>query len=69
MFGNNEIIIPVQSFFLLFILELLNPFYIFQLFSLFVWYLEQYYYYAMAVVLMAAFGIISSIRQTRSVSF
>ncbi|KAJ8682806.1 hypothetical protein QAD02_018598 [Eretmocerus hayati] len=66
MYGYNEILVPVQSFGVLFVLEVLNPFYIFQVFSLVVWYEEGYYYYALAVMFMSAFGIFSSIRQTRT---
>ena len=67
MYGYNEILVPVQSYQLLFILEILNPFYVFQLFSLIVWFNEGYFYYAIAVIFMSLFGIVSSIRQTRSV--
>ncbi|XP_014205361.1 probable cation-transporting ATPase 13A3 [Copidosoma floridanum] len=66
MYGYNEILVPVQSFRVLFVLEILNPFYVFQAFSLVVWFNEGYVHYAVAVVLMSLFGILSSIRQTRA---
>lgn len=68
LYGFNEILVPVQGFQVLFVLEILNPFYVFQVFSLIVWFNEGYFYYAIAVIFMSAFGIFTSIRQTRSVS-
>lgn len=67
VYGNNEILIPVQSVGVLFILEVLNPFYIFQIFTLAVWLPEGYIYYAFAIACMSIFGIFSSIIQTRKV--
>jgi cation-transporting ATPase 13A3/4/5 len=57
----------VQSLFKLLLLEVINPFYIFQLFTLCVWAAEAYYYYLVAIVLMTSFGVISTIIQTRKV--
>ncbi|XP_043279713.1 polyamine-transporting ATPase 13A3-like [Venturia canescens] len=65
VYGNNEIIVPVQSILILLLLEVLNPFYIFQVFTLAVWLAEGYYYYTGAIILMSLFGITSSIMQTR----
>lgn len=48
-------------------LEVLNPFYIFQLFSFILWFSDEYYYYAAAIMLMSVFGITMSVRQTRKV--
>ncbi|XP_011496793.1 PREDICTED: probable cation-transporting ATPase 13A3 [Ceratosolen solmsi marchali] len=66
VYGHNKIIVPVQGIQLLFILEILNPFYVFQVFSLIVWFNEGYFYYAIAVMCMSAFGIVTSIRQMRT---
>ncbi|KAK9302311.1 hypothetical protein QLX08_005724 [Tetragonisca angustula] len=65
VYGSNEIIVPVQSIGVLLLLEVLNPFYIFQVFTLCVWFAEGYLYYTVAIVCMSLFGIISSIIQTR----
>ncbi|KYB27139.1 polyamine-transporting ATPase 13A3 [Tribolium castaneum] len=64
-YGTNEINVPVQSIVTLLVLEALTPFYIFQLFSLIVWFAEAYYYYTIAIVIMSVFGISTSIIQTR----
>ncbi|XP_032458038.1 probable cation-transporting ATPase 13A3 isoform X2 [Nasonia vitripennis] len=65
VYGNNEILVPVQSIGVLLVLEILNPFYIFQIFTLGVWLPEGYVYYSVAIVCMSVFGIASSILQTR----
>ncbi|XP_020280568.1 probable cation-transporting ATPase 13A3 [Pseudomyrmex gracilis] len=65
VYGNNDIVVPVQSIGVLLLLEVLNPFYIFQVFTLAVWFAEGYLYYTIAIVLMSLFGITSSIVQTR----
>lgn len=67
VYGSNDIIVPLQSIGVLLLLEVLNPFYIFQVFTLFVWFAEGYLYYTIAIVLMSLFGIISSIVQTHKV--
>ncbi|XP_076292849.1 polyamine-transporting ATPase 13A3 [Lasioglossum baleicum] len=65
VYGNNEIVVPVQSIGVLLLLEVLNPFYIFQVFTLCVWLAEDYLYYTAAIICMSFFGITSSIIQTR----
>ncbi|XP_046399059.1 polyamine-transporting ATPase 13A3-like [Ischnura elegans] len=64
-YGPNEIVIPVKSVFALLVLEVLTPFYIFQIFSLSVWFAEDYFYYAVAVIIMLVFGCGTSVLQTR----
>lgn len=68
MYGCNDIPVKVQSLWKLLLLEVINPFYIFQLFTLCVWAAEAYYYYLIAIVLMTCFGVTSTILQTRKVS-
>lgn len=65
VYGLNDIDVPMQSIVTLLLLEVVNPLYIFQVFSLTVWFLEGYYYYTIAIVLMSVFGVTSSISQTR----
>ncbi|XP_042354315.1 polyamine-transporting ATPase 13A3-like isoform X1 [Plectropomus leopardus] len=60
-FGENEIAVRVPSLFKLLIKEVLNPFYIFQLFSVVLWSAEDYYYYATAIVFMSAISIATSL--------
>ncbi|KAK5859455.1 hypothetical protein PBY51_021010 [Eleginops maclovinus] len=60
-FGENEIAVRVPSVFKLLIKEVLNPFYIFQLFSVILWSAEDYYYYATAIVFMSVISIATSL--------
>ncbi|XP_049881693.1 polyamine-transporting ATPase 13A3-like isoform X2 [Pectinophora gossypiella] len=65
IYGLNEIKVPVQSIVTLILLEVFNPFYVFQLFTIAVWLAEPYYYYCIAVVLMSTFGVATSVIQTK----
>ncbi|XP_022610615.1 probable cation-transporting ATPase 13A3 [Seriola dumerili] len=60
-FEENEIAVRVPSLFKLLIKEVLNPFYIFQLFSVILWSAEDYYYYATAIVFMSVISIATSL--------
>ncbi|GLV46341.1 anne boleyn [Carabus blaptoides fortunei] len=65
VYGPNEIVVPEKTVLTLLFLEVLNPFYIFQLFSFCLWFADNYYYYAMAILIMSAGGIIMAVIQTR----
>ncbi|XP_017268981.1 probable cation-transporting ATPase 13A3 isoform X2 [Kryptolebias marmoratus] len=60
-FGVNDIAVKVPSVFKLLIKEVLNPFYIFQLFSVILWSADEYYYYAVAIVFMSVISISTSL--------
>ncbi len=64
VYGDNKIDVPIKSWVELLFLEALNPFYVFQVFSVFLWFSYNYYYYACVIILMTSFGIFFSIRQT-----
>lgn len=64
--GTNEINIPEKTILALLLLELLNPFYIFQLLSFTLWFLDNYYYYALAILAMSAAGVFTAVAQTRT---
>ncbi|KAJ4431250.1 hypothetical protein ANN_19847 [Periplaneta americana] len=65
VYGRNEIIVPIHTVITLLFLEVLNPFYVFQLFSFCLWFADDYMYYALAILAMSAFGIVMAIIQTR----
>ncbi|CAH1997974.1 unnamed protein product [Acanthoscelides obtectus] len=65
VYGDNEISVPIQSILTLLVLEALTPFYIFQMCSLIVWLVEDYIYYSIAIMIMSAVGIATSVVQTR----
>lgn len=68
VYGENDINVPVQSVLTLLVMEALTPFYIFQMFSLILWLVEQYIYFSIAIIIMSIVGITTSIIQTRKVS-
>lgn len=57
----------MNSVLALILLEVFNPFYVFQVFTIAVWLAEPYYYYCIAVVLMSTFGVAISVIQTKKV--
>ncbi|KAK9506093.1 hypothetical protein O3M35_008091 [Rhynocoris fuscipes] len=65
VYGANEIIVPMRSITALLFLEVLNPFYIFQIFSLTLWMVDDYVYYAFAILLMSCCSIFVAVAQTR----
>jgi len=48
-------------------LKALHPFYIFQLFSCTLWFIDQYVWYAACIVLISVLSLTAQIYQTRSV--
>lgn len=44
-----------------------HPFYVFQVASLILWSLDEYYYYAVVIFLISAGSIITTLIETRSV--
>lgn len=67
IYGYNEITVPYKDLKTLLFLEVLNPFYVFQMFSVLLWFMYSYYYYACVIIIMTVVGIIMSIRQTKKV--
>ena len=49
------------------LLQALNPFYIFQLFSCALWFGDEYYYYASCIIIVSCVSLTVQIYQTRSV--
>nr|CAD7572952.1 unnamed protein product [Timema californicum] len=68
LYGKNVIDIEVKSYWTLFVEEVFNPFYIFQVFSVILWSLDDYYYYAGCVFVLSAISIITSLIQTKKQS-
>ncbi|XP_053546238.1 polyamine-transporting ATPase 13A2 isoform X2 [Bombina bombina] len=68
IYGPNEIDVPVKSYGMLLIDEILNPFYIFQVFSIILWLCDGYYYYAGCILLISLVSIGISLYETRKQS-
>eukprot|EP00960_Hanusia_phi_P028454 747419-Hanusia_phi.AAC.5 len=65
IFGLNELDVPLKSSFSLLLDEVLNPFYIFQIFSILIWLIDGYTYYACAIAIMSVVSALSSTYTTR----
>uniref|UniRef100_A0A3B4H6L4 Polyamine-transporting ATPase 13A3 n=1 Tax=Pundamilia nyererei TaxID=303518 RepID=A0A3B4H6L4_9CICH len=61
--GSFSVFLSLFCFVLFYLTSLLvlNPFYIFQLFSVILWSADEYYYYAAAIVLMSVISIATSL--------
>lgn len=67
VYGPNKILVRESSIMKLLFLEVLNPFYIFQILSFILWFCDSYYYYAATILAMSVFGITMAVKQTREV--
>jgi cation-transporting ATPase 13A3/4/5 len=66
LFGICLILVPIQPLSKLILGEVFNPFYIFQLYSVLLWFFaEDYYTYAASIVVITIISLISSISTTR----
>ena len=66
LYGVNAIEVNVQSIIEILFEEALEPFYIFEVFSLIVWCFEAYFYYTVCNVIMSALSLTTSVVQTRT---
>ncbi|KAI1809165.1 hypothetical protein GGS20DRAFT_343323 [Poronia punctata] len=66
VFGTNLIDIEQKSIAQLLVDEVFHPFYVFQIASLILWSLDQYYYYAVCIFAMSAGSIIATLVETRA---
>ncbi|XP_074416489.1 polyamine-transporting ATPase 13A2 isoform X2 [Larus michahellis] len=68
IYGPNLIEVPVKSYARLLVEEVLNPFYIFQVFSIVLWVCDAYYYYAACIFLISTISLGLSLYETRKQS-
>ncbi|KAM9445089.1 polyamine-transporting ATPase 13A2 isoform 1-T1 [Clarias gariepinus] len=68
IFGDNIIDVPVKSYLQLLFEEVLNPFYIFQVFSIVLWMMDNYYYYAVCIFVISFISIVVSLYEIRKQS-
>lgn len=66
IFGENNIKIEQKSNLQLLMAEVLHPFYVFQVFSIFLWLADDYYYYAGCIFIISFISIIESLIETKS---
>jgi len=65
LFGENKIDVEVKSYALLFIEEVFNPFYVFQIFSVSVWYSDNYFVFASCIIIISLFSLSLELYETR----
>lgn len=65
LFGANAIDIEGKSLVGLLMDEVLHPFYVFQIASILLWSLDDYYYYAFAIALISVSSIASTLIETK----
>ncbi|KAG9288647.1 hypothetical protein G9A89_006748 [Geosiphon pyriformis] len=65
VFGQNLIDLKAKSTLQLLVDEVLHPFYIFQVFSIVLWGLEEYYYYAICIFIISATSVTSTLIETK----
>uniref|UniRef100_A0A672JX05 Succinate dehydrogenase [ubiquinone] iron-sulfur subunit, mitochondrial-like n=1 Tax=Sinocyclocheilus grahami TaxID=75366 RepID=A0A672JX05_SINGR len=68
IFGANIIDVPVKTYLQLLFEEVLNPFYIFQVFSIILWMSDRYYYYAACILIISLISIGVSLYEIRKQS-
>ncbi|CDK29706.1 unnamed protein product [Kuraishia capsulata CBS 1993] len=65
IFGENVINIRDKSNSQLLLDEVLHPFYVFQVFSIVLWLLDDYYYYAFCIFMISIVSIVQTLIETR----
>ena len=65
LFGRNEIVVPLDSILVLMVKEILTPFYVFQVFSITFWYVDEYWKYSSAILLTSLLSLTTALYQTR----
>lgn len=65
LFGLNSIDIEGKSVITLLLDEVLHPFYVFQVASIILWSLDDYYYYAFAIALISISSILQTLIETK----
>ncbi|CAG9762834.1 unnamed protein product [Ceutorhynchus assimilis] len=68
LYGPNKIEVEVKTYWRLFVEEIFNPFYMFQAFSIALWCFDDYFIYALCVIILTLFSSITSLIQTRKQS-
>ncbi|KAL1672462.1 hypothetical protein EV122DRAFT_271611 [Schizophyllum commune] len=65
VFGNNDIEIEGKSTIGLLVDEVIHPFYVFQIASVILWSLDDYYYYAFCIALISVASVTSTLIETK----
>ncbi|RYN49596.1 putative cation-transporting ATPase [Alternaria tenuissima] len=66
VFGKNLIDIAEKTIGQLLVDEVFHPFYVFQIASLILWSMDEYYYYACAIFIISAVSIVTTLVETKA---
>lgn len=66
VFGKNMIDLAEKPLGQLLVEEVINPFYVFQIASLFLWSVDEYYYYAACIFVISVVSITATVIETRA---
>ena len=64
-YGQNSIQVQVKSYLRLFFEEIITPFYVFQIASCILWFLDNYYIYATIIILFSVSSMVVSLLETK----
>jgi cation-transporting ATPase 13A3/4/5 len=67
LYGANVVDVQEKSYWQIFVEEVLNPFFLFQLFSVILWMLEQYFLYSITIFVISAFSVATTLIDTKRV--
>lgn len=67
LYGKNEIKVPVHSIPVLLVKEVLTPFYVFQVFSVALWYSDDYWIYATAILVTSLVSLTFAVYNLRNI--
>ncbi|SCW01761.1 LAFE_0E06678g1_1 [Lachancea fermentati] len=67
-FGKNNINLKQKTTAQILFDEALHPFYVFQIFSIILWLMDDYYYYAACIFLISIFSILDTLIETKKTS-
>jgi len=67
LYGKNEIKVPVHSIPVLLVKEVLTPFYVFQVFSVVLWYSDDYWIYATAILVTSIISLALAVYNLRKI--
>ncbi|XP_043214514.1 polyamine-transporting ATPase 13A3-like isoform X1 [Amphibalanus amphitrite] len=65
VFGDNNINLQLTPLLKIIFLEVLSPFYVFQVFACLLWFLDEYEYYATAIVVASTASVTAAVYQQR----
>jgi len=65
LFGKCELSIEIDSYFNLALKEISDPFYVFQIFAVILWFFEDYITYSLLIIIATVVSLIMSVTATR----